>query len=44
VYPDQKYDGNFEAVASLLDRAPRLQEAIDQSVTMRGKTIMRRLA
>jgi serine/threonine-protein kinase HipA len=28
----------------LLDAAPRLQEAIDQSITMRSKTIMRTLA
>jgi serine/threonine-protein kinase HipA len=27
--------------ARLLDRAPRLQEAINQSITMRGKTMMR---
>ena len=30
--------------AHLLDRAPRLQEAVGQSISMRSKTIMRRLA
>jgi hypothetical protein len=29
--------------ASLLDAAPRLRDAIDQSISMRGKTIMRSL-
>lgn len=31
-------------LASLLDAAPRLQESIDQSISMRSKTIMGRFA
>jgi hypothetical protein len=30
--------------ASILDARPRLQEAVDQSIGMRSKTIMRTLA
>jgi serine/threonine-protein kinase HipA len=31
-------------IARLLDESPRLQEAVDQSISMRSKTIMRSLA